>query len=140
MLPALSRRLDAAQAELEPLRLSLKEANESLLEREWRMRQARQNGAPSLSMAELQADWDEAAADLYASREHFAERETAWSRLFARGGIQVRDLCKGVLDFPAELNGQDVCFCWTKGEAAIHYWHPLDAHGESDPRPLTEQA
>lgn len=140
LIPALSRRLDAAQTELDPLRLSVKEANESLLAREWRMRQARQDGAPPISMAELQADWDEAAADLYAICEHLAERETAWTRLFTRGGVLVRDLRKGTLDIPAEHNGHAVCFCWTRGESAIHYWHPVGAHDESDPRPLTGQA
>lgn len=140
MIPALCRRLDAAEAELEPLRLSVKEANDTLLSREWRMRQARQDGAPPLSMAELSADWDEAAADLFATREHLAEREKAWTRLFARSGVLMRDLRKGTLDIPAEHNGQAVCFCWTRGESLIQYWHPVGAHDEADPRPLTEQA
>lgn len=140
MIPALSRRLDAAQAELDPLRLSVKEANDILLAREWRMRLARQDGAPPLSMAELSADWDEAAADLFAMREHLCERETAWTRLFARGGVLVRDLRKGALDIPAEHDGQPVCFCWQLGQPSIHYWHPVGAHDEADPRPLTGQA
>lgn len=140
MLPALARRLAAAQAELEPLRERVMEANDLLLAREWRMRMARQDGAPPLSMDELSADWDEAAADLFAIREHLGERVKAWTRLFERGGVLLRDLRQGMLDIPAEHNGQPVCFCWQQGQTAIHYWHPVGTHGESDPHPLKEQA
>ena len=41
--------------------------------------------------------------------------------------IQVKDLDRGLVDFPAVLGDDEVFLCWERGEADIEFWHHLDA-------------
>jgi hypothetical protein len=38
-------------------------------------------------------------------------------------GVQVKDLEKGLLDFPSVMEGRDVLLCWMQGETEIGFWH-----------------
>ena len=46
---------------------------------------------------------------------------------FHRREIQVKDLQRGLIDFPAILNGKEVFLCWEQDEEDIEFWHDLDA-------------
>jgi hypothetical protein len=48
-------------------------------------------------------------------------------REFQRRGIQVKDLDRGLIDFPAIIGGKEVFLCWEQGEEDIEFWHDLDA-------------
>lgn len=50
-------------------------------------------------------------------------------------GVQVKDLGRGLLDFPCRIEGEVVLLCWKIGEPAITHWHPLD-EGFAGRRPL----
>jgi hypothetical protein len=50
------------------------------------------------------------------------------------GGI-VKDLDRGLVDFPARRGSGDVLLCWQLGEAEVAHWHGLD-DGFSGRRPL----
>jgi hypothetical protein len=41
--------------------------------------------------------------------------------------IVLRDLDRGLIDFPAIRDEQEVYLCWVEGEDEIAYWHDLDA-------------
>ena len=49
--------------------------------------------------------------------------------------ILLRDPETGLVDFPAERDGERVYLCWRVGEDAVANWHPLDT-GFSSRRPL----
>ncbi len=46
---------------------------------------------------------------------------------FQERQIQIKDLERGLLDFPAILDGREVFLCWEQNEADIDHWHELDA-------------
>jgi hypothetical protein len=46
---------------------------------------------------------------------------------FQRREIQIKDLDRGLIDFPAIIQGREVFLCWESGEEDIEFWHDLDA-------------
>jgi hypothetical protein len=46
---------------------------------------------------------------------------------FQQRDIQIKDLDRGLIDFPAVLGGREVFFCWEEDEEDIEFWHELDA-------------
>src|SRR5713101_5592921 len=42
---------------------------------------------------------------------------------FERRDIQIKDLDRGLLDFPAIIGGKEVFLCWERGEEDIEFWH-----------------
>ena len=47
----------------------------------------------------------------------------------------LRDLDRGLIDFPAVRDGEEVYLCWEEGEDEIGFWHELDA-GHAGRQPL----
>jgi len=45
---------------------------------------------------------------------------------FARRDIQIKDLERGLIDFPAIISGREVFLCWEQDEEDIEFWHDLD--------------
>ena len=41
-------------------------------------------------------------------------------------GIILRDLERGLVDFPTLWEGREVYLCWLLGEGAVEFWHHLD--------------
>jgi hypothetical protein len=46
---------------------------------------------------------------------------------FGRRDIVLRDLDRGLIDFPSIRAGREVYLCWVDGEPDIGFWHELDA-------------
>lgn len=40
--------------------------------------------------------------------------------------IQIKDIDRGLLDFPAIVAGREVFLCWEQDEEDIEFWHDLD--------------
>lgn len=48
----------------------------------------------------------------------------------AESGIQIKDLQRGLVDFPHFFDGdqdREVFLCWHLGEDTIEYWHEIEA-------------
>jgi hypothetical protein len=50
-------------------------------------------------------------------------------------GAQVKDLDRGLLDFPARRGEEEVLLCWEVGEEEIRFWHGLE-EGFAGRKPL----
>jgi len=48
-------------------------------------------------------------------------------REFQQREIFIKDLDRGLLDFPAMVGGKEVFLCWEKDKADIEYWHDIDS-------------
>ena len=48
-------------------------------------------------------------------------------REFRQRRIQIKDLERGLVDFPAIVAGREVFLCWEQDEEDIEFWHDLDA-------------
>lgn len=45
---------------------------------------------------------------------------------FVRREIQLKDLERGLIDFPAVISDREVFLCWEEDEEDIEFWHDLD--------------
>ena len=41
-------------------------------------------------------------------------------------GITLRDIERGLIDFPAEVDDRQVWLCWQLGEGRVEHWHEID--------------
>jgi hypothetical protein len=48
-------------------------------------------------------------------------------REFQKREVLIKDLDRGLVDFPAIIGGKEVFLCWEKDEADIEFWHDLDS-------------
>jgi hypothetical protein len=60
-------------------------------------------------------NWIRALADMQATLAEFQHRE-----------ILIKDLERGLLDFPALIGGKEVFLCWEADEEAVEFWHDLE--------------
>ena len=51
-----------------------------------------------------------------------------------QAGIVLRDIDRGLVDFPALRDGREVYLCWELGENEVAYWHDLEGgYGGREP-------
>lgn len=50
-------------------------------------------------------------------------------------GIVIRDIDRGLVDFPALIDGREAYLCWELGEESVDYWHGPE-EGFTGRRPL----
>jgi hypothetical protein len=107
---------------------------------ELRERLARIRDARQTILREAEVVKERVVADgggSHAGRDYWDASATLRTELerLAAENILLRDPETGLVDFPAELDGQRVYLCWRVGEEAVANWHPLDT-GFSSRHPL----
>ena len=51
-----------------------------------------------------------------------------------QAGIVLRDIDRGLIDFPTLMDGREVYLCWELGEDDVGYWHELEGgYGGREP-------
>ena len=60
-------------------------------------------------------DWIRNLASIKRVLDRFKTRE-----------IQIKDIDRGLVDFPAMLAGREIFLCWEQDEDDIEFWHDLD--------------
>jgi hypothetical protein len=53
-----------------------------------------------------------------------------------RLGVEPTSVIEGVVDFPANVEGQSARWCWKLGESKVGFWHK-SGEGFEDRRPIT---
>jgi hypothetical protein len=49
-------------------------------------------------------------------------------------GIVLRDIDRGLADFPSVIDGREVYLCWELGEDEVDFWHDLESgYGGREP-------
>jgi hypothetical protein len=94
--------------------VAMRQARERLTDRD--ARQALISGSATNGGGHPGKQVGEAFLELRAAAAAFDERQ-----------IVLRDLDRGLIDFPAIRDGQEVYLCWIDGESDIGFWHELDA-------------
>jgi hypothetical protein len=79
------------------------------------------------------SDFAEADAEL----ERAASALAVCVERIQAAGVLVKDLDRGLLDFPALREGEEILLCWQVGEDEISYWHGLD-EGFAGRKPLSD--
>lgn len=84
--------------------------------------------------AALEALWRRAEArgvlTEIAERQHALDALTAdlreIGRWFETHRIILRDVDRGLVDFPSRVGGREVFLCWLEGEPRIEHWHGIE--------------
>lgn len=106
---------NALLPEVRDLLLQIKEHREHLIvdfhQAQPALKQARQNGGGHEAHAYL--------TDV----QQLNARIEALLRL----GVQLKDIDRGLVDFPAWREGEEILLCWHLGEEEIRFWHDLQS-------------
>jgi len=105
VLEALLRRAQAAGARTGELEMEMQELSQRIF----------MSGGMQVNVGQAAKRSSEREKALQEARDTLAEMDEI--------GVQVKDLEKGLLDFPSVIDGRDVLLCWKLGEKEIGYWH-----------------
>jgi len=106
--------LEETFASLTPLENELTERHSSLLEL---LRQRSSNGAASTN--------EEIRAQQLAIERINEQLRQSLQEITDRG-IMVRNLERGLVDFPSYREGREAYLCWVRGEERVGFWHETD--------------
>jgi hypothetical protein len=74
-------------------------------------------------------------SELYEQLQREAEAVAGAVEELQALGVLVKDLDRGLVDFPALRDGEEVLLCWQVGEGEVAYWHGLE-EGFAGRKPL----
>jgi hypothetical protein len=99
--------------QLRPWLARLRDLRRELEKRDQRLSQLMDRGHDT--GGPLVNEWVRLMADI---REVFAE--------FEQREILIKDLERGLVDFPTIIGGREVFLCWEEDDEDVEFWHELD--------------
>ncbi len=108
---------DEARALIPQIRVWLEKLNESRR----LLRQTDQR------ITQLLATGDDVGGELANTQVKILAKIKSLLREFEQREIQIKDLERGLIDFPAIIGGKEVFFCWESDDDDIEFWHDLDS-------------
>ena len=78
-------------------------------------------------ITQLLAAGDDVGGELANNQVKILAEIKSLLREFEQREIQIKDLERGLIDFPAIIGGREVFFCWESDDDDIEYWHDLDS-------------
>jgi hypothetical protein len=127
---------DAALAEVGPLCATLADQREELIRLRDRTLAAQRPATGVLPGAPAPLDEAEARRIKLRMQGVIDQMAAAVARIDALG-ITLRDIERGLIDFPALVSGRPIWLCWRLGEGDIAHWHAHD-EGFDSRRPLSD--
>ena len=79
-------------------------------------------------------------SDFAEADEELEQAATELARVVERiqaGGVLIKDLDRGLLDFPALREGEEILLCWELGEEQVAFWHGVE-EGFAGRKPLSD--
>ena len=98
--------------------------------RSWleKLNQARRNlQKTDQRITQLLAAGDDVGGELANTQVKILSEIKSLLREFEQREIQIKDLERGLIDFPAIIGGREVFFCWETDDDDIEFWHDLDS-------------
>ena len=112
---------NAALAELGPLAEQMVEHRRELVEAQGRR--------AALGAQVVTNGGDLTPSDFAEADEELEQSATALAQCIERiqaAGVLIKDLDRGLLDFPALRDNEEILLCWHVGEDEIRYWHGVE--------------
>ena len=78
-------------------------------------------------ITQLLAAGDDVGGELANTQVKILSEIKSLLREFEQREIQIKDLERGLIDFPAIIGGREVFFCWETDDDDIEFWHDLDS-------------
>lgn len=72
-------------------------------------------------------EYNEELAQMEADLHRDAEKLQGYIAELEALGVELKDLSKGLVDFPGLIEGREVCLCWMLGESEVAFWHEVNA-------------
>jgi hypothetical protein len=72
---------------------------------------------------DVEREVEDAAVEL----ERLQEKMASYATEVKQVGAELKDVFIGLVDFPAMMDGREVCLCWKLGEPMVSHWHEVDA-------------
>jgi hypothetical protein len=123
---------NAALEELRPLAEDMVERRQALV--------AAQERRASLGAQVVTNGGDLTPSDFAEADDELEQVATGLARVVERiqaEGVLIKDLDRGLLDFPALRGGEEILLCWQLGEEQIEFWHGVE-EGFAGRRPLSD--